>query len=358
MTFSVIIPAHNEEEGVRPTVERLYGALMDAGIPFEILVINDHSTDDTERVLIDLTRALPGVRYVNNPKPGGFGRAIQTGLEQFRGDAVCIVMADASDDPRDVITYYRKLEEGYECVFGSRFLRQSRVVDYPQIKLFINRLANWFINVIFRLHFNDTTNAFKAYRREVVEGVKPFLSSHFNITVELPLKAITRGYTYTTVPINWYNRATGVSKLKIKEMGSRYLFIVLYVWLEQLLSRGDYRRQHNTISAQSSAQAAEALTMDATLPRTAAAQSASSVSGVRSLSAAKVAVAVASVNTPTARPAPTHSAPPSQPTAPLCATRDAQSSRGPLAAAAGQHRDADSVLDHVRPIGAYEPCRR
>ncbi|HZC05053.1 MAG TPA: hypothetical protein VE338_05370, partial [Ktedonobacterales bacterium] len=131
----------------------------------------------------------------------------------------------------------------YECVFGSRFVSGSRVVDYPQHKLLINRLANAFINVLFRLHFNDTTNAFKAYRREVIEGVKPFLSSHFNITVELPLKAITRGYTYTTVPISWYNRATGVSKLRIKEMGSRYLFIVLYVWLEQLLSRGDYRRK-------------------------------------------------------------------------------------------------------------------
>lgn len=244
MNLSVVIPAHNEEEGVRPTVERLYGTLMQASIPFEILVVNDHSTDHTEQVLQHLAHELPGVRYVNNLKPGGFGRAIQTGLERFRGDAVCIVMADASDDPNDVVTYYHKLEEGYECVFGSRFLRESRVVDYPTHKLLINRMANWFINVLFQLHFNDTTNAFKAYRREVIDGVKPFLSSHFNITVELPLKAITRGYTYATVPINWYNRATGVSKLKIKEMGSRYLFIVLYVWLERLLSQGDYKRKN------------------------------------------------------------------------------------------------------------------
>lgn len=246
MNYSIVIPAHNEEEGVRPTVEALYRALTQADIPFEILIVNDHSTDGTEQALRDLSAELPGVRYVNNQKPGGFGRAIQTGLEQFSGDAVCIVMADASDDPQDVIMYYRKLEEGYECVFGSRFMRQSRVVDYPPIKLLINRVANWFIATLFRLSFNDTTNAFKAYRREVIDGIKPILSPHFNITVELPLKAIVRGYTYTTAPINWYNRATGVSKLKIKEMGSRYLFIVLYVWLEQLLSRGDYRRQHAT----------------------------------------------------------------------------------------------------------------
>jgi dolichol-phosphate mannosyltransferase len=242
LRFSILIPAHDEDEALRPTISRLYRTLADEHVPFEILVINDHSTDRTEVVLQQLSYEFPGVRYVNNERPGGFGRAIQTGLEHFAGDAVCIVMADASDDPRDVMTYYRKLLEGYECVFGSRFMAGSKVIDYPRHKLFVNRLANWFINILFQLHFNDTTNAFKAYRREVIAGVMPLLAQHFNITVELPLKAITRGYTYTTVPINWYNRATGVSKLKIQEMGSRYLFIVLYVWLEQLLSRGDYRR--------------------------------------------------------------------------------------------------------------------
>ena len=242
LNFSIIIPAHNEEEALRPTISRLHRRLVDERIPFEILVINDHSTDTTETVLQQLAHEYPGVRYVSNEKPGGFGRAIQTGLEHFAGDAVCIAMADASDDPRDVVTYYRKLQQGYECVFGSRFVSGSKVIDYPRHKLLVNRLANWFINVLFQLHFNDTTNAFKAYRREVIAGVSPILAPHFNITVELPLKAITRGYTYATVPINWYNRATGVSKLKIKEMGSRYLFIVLYIWLEKLLTRGDYRR--------------------------------------------------------------------------------------------------------------------
>lgn len=242
LTLSIIIPAHNEEEALRPTISRLHQTLVDEHIPFEILVINDHSTDSTEAVLRQLLKEFRGVRYVSNEKPGGFGRAIQTGLEHFAGDAVCIVMADASDDPRDVVTYYRKLQQGYECVFGSRFVAGSKVIDYPRHKLLINRLANWFINVLFQLHFNDTTNAFKAYRREVIAGVSPVLAPHFNITVELPLKAITRGYTYATVPINWYNRATGVSKLKIKEMGSRYLFIVLYIWLEKLLSHGDYHR--------------------------------------------------------------------------------------------------------------------
>jgi len=121
-------------------------------------------------------------------------------------------------------------------------MRGGGVIDYPKVKLFLNRLANWFLKMLFRIKLNDTTNAFKAYRKEVIDGCRPLLAAHFNITVELPLKAIVRGYSWTTIPITWRNRRTGEAKLKIKEMGSRYLFICLYVWLEKYLSCGDYRR--------------------------------------------------------------------------------------------------------------------
>jgi len=92
------------------------------------------------------------------------------------------------------------------------------------------------------LRYSDVTNAFKIYSREVIEGVQPILSHHFNLTVELPLKAIVRGFSYTVIPLRWYNQTAGISKRKIKEMGSRYLFIILYIWLEKHLSRGDYHR--------------------------------------------------------------------------------------------------------------------
>jgi dolichol-phosphate mannosyltransferase len=245
LTLSLVIPAHNEAEGITPTLRAFSARLRDEGIPFELVVVDDHSTDGTADVLAGLRDELPELRRVENPRTGGFGHAVIAGLEAFTGDAVAIVMADASDDPADVVTYYRTLQQGYDCVFGSRFMRGAKVVDYPRHKLLVNRLANQFIRVLFGLRLNDTTNAFKCYRREAIEGCRPYLSKHFNLTVELPLKAIVRGFTYTVVPINWYNRTTGVSKLKIKEMGSRYLFIVLYVWLERVLSRGDYRKpQH------------------------------------------------------------------------------------------------------------------
>jgi dolichol-phosphate mannosyltransferase len=174
---------------------------------------------------------------------------VRAGLDRFEGDAVAVVMGDGSDDPADLVKYHRALEEGYDCAFGSRFLPASRVHDYPRVKLAINRIANWVIRVLFRHGYNDTTNAFKAYRREVIENVQPLLSNHFNLTVELPLKAFVRGHSFAVLPISWTNRAAGVSKLGIREMGSRYLFIVLSVYLEHHLTRGDYRRPGYTAPA-------------------------------------------------------------------------------------------------------------
>ncbi|OPF15889.1 glycosyl transferase [Microcystis aeruginosa KW] len=242
-TLSIIIPAYNEEDCIESTTHLISERLERDKIDYEILVVNDNSKDNTEAVLQKINQENPRIRYINNYYPNGFGFAVRCGLENFSGDAVAVVMADNSDSPDNIVDYYYQLQEGYDCVFGSRFIKGGKVIDYPMHKLFINRLANLFIQVLFGLKFNDTTNAFKIYRKEVIEGISPLLSHHFNLTVEMPLKAIVRGYSYTTIPITWRNRTTGISKLKLKEMGSRYLFIVLSIWLEKHLSRGDYKRK-------------------------------------------------------------------------------------------------------------------
>ncbi|MCA2552467.1 MAG: glycosyltransferase [Microcystis sp. M04BS1] len=242
-TLSIVIPAYNEEDCIESTTDLISERLERDKIDYEILVVNDNSKDNTEAVLQKINQENPRIRYINNYYPNGFGFAVRCGLENFSGDAVAVVMADNSDSPDNMVDYYYKLQEGYDCVFGSRFIKGGKVIDYPIHKLIVNRLANLFIQVLFGLKFNDTTNAFKIYRKEVIEGISPLLSHHFNLTVEMPLKAIVRGYSYTTIPITWRNRTTGISKLKLKEMGSRYLFIVLSIWLEKHLSRGDYKRK-------------------------------------------------------------------------------------------------------------------
>ncbi len=247
MKLSVVMPAQNEEGSVGATVEGVVAALERGSIDYEVIVVNDDSEDSTEAVVNAIGAENPRVRCHRSHYERGFGMAIRAGLDVFEGDAVVIVMADASDNPEDLVRYHALLEEGWDCAFGSRFVPGAQVHDYPRLKYYVNRLANQFIRILFRHRYNDTTNAFKAYRREVVETIQPLLSKHFNLTVEMPLKAIVRGHSYEVIPTNWTNRTTGVAKLKMKEMGSRYLFITLYVWLEMTLSRGDYQVREPTL---------------------------------------------------------------------------------------------------------------
>jgi len=240
--FSVVIPARDEEGALPATVQHLNLEFKLNQVPHEIIVVDDGSTDRTWEVLQKLKATIPELRPLQNPESHGFGRAVVFGLRHVQGDAVVIMMADESDDARDAVRYWKLLNEGWDCVFGSRFINGGGVIDYPKVKLLVNRMANFFIRVIFRIPLNDTTNAFKAYRRTVIQGCEPLIAPHFNLTVEIPLKAIVRGYSWTVVPITWRNRRFGTAKLKIKEMGSRYFFICAYIWLEKYFSRGDYRR--------------------------------------------------------------------------------------------------------------------
>ncbi len=246
MRLSVVIPAHNEEGSIIESITSLYESLDAAGVDHEIVVINDNSHDETENILKSLQDKIATLVYYNNAADQpGFGNAIRVGLSRFKGDCVAIMMADLSDSPEDLVAFYRKLGEGYDCVFGDRWGKDGRVINYPATKKFLNRLANNVVKIMFGLKYGDCTNAFKLYKRETLDGLKPFLSPHFNLTLELPLKAIVRGYSYAVVPNSWENRKTGVSKLKINEMGSRYFFILLYCLIEKYFSRGDFKKKED-----------------------------------------------------------------------------------------------------------------
>lgn len=242
MKLSVVMPARDEAGCVAATVRSLNRTLARESIPHEIRVVDDGSRDGTGAELDKLAAEISELKTVHNPGPHGFGFAVRKGLETFDGDIVAVVMADGSDYPEDVVRFYRRMIAGdVDCVFGSRFVSGGGVVDYPRFKYLLNRVFNRFIQVLFGLEYNDVTNAFKMYRADVITGLKPFLSHHFNLTVELPLKSIIRGYRYAVLPNRWRNRQADESKLRIKEMGSRYMFIVIYCFIEKWLSCGDYR---------------------------------------------------------------------------------------------------------------------
>ena len=244
MKLSIVIPAYNEAESIGETIEELVSVLSQKQIIYEILVVNDNSMDNTKDVLESLKLKYPSMNYVTNLGPNGFGYAVRYGLERFSGDCVAVMMADLSDSPHDLVKFYETMVEGdFDCVFGSRFVKGGKTIDYPEMKKVINRVANAIIRVVMNIKYNDTTNAFKLYKRHTIEGLKPFLSPHFNLTIELPLKAIIRGFSFAVVPNSWTNRKYGESKLKIREMGSRYFFILMYCFIEKYFSRGDFEKK-------------------------------------------------------------------------------------------------------------------
>lgn len=241
--LSIIIPAYRERDNLETTCCKILSAFDQAGCPdVELIVLEDCSDDGSDELLSRMSACEPRIRPLINSERLGFGASIVKAFDVYRGEAICLTMADLSDSPEDMVTYYRLLKDGAECVFGSRFIRGGQVLQYPRMKLLINRLANGLIRLFFWIRLNDITGAFKAYRREVIEGISPILSKHFSITVEMPLKAIVRGYQYSVVPITWTNRRENFSNLNLPKQAPRYLYTVLCVWLEKWLVRGDYRR--------------------------------------------------------------------------------------------------------------------
>jgi dolichol-phosphate mannosyltransferase len=239
LMLSVVIPAYNEESNIGPTIVELDGALRQAAVPFEIVVVDDNSSDGTEAVVSDLMQRIEEIRLIGRTPPGGFGRAIRSGLDHVKGEVVAVYMADQSDDPADLVRCYQRIEEGYDCVFGSRFIKGAKVTNYPWFKLVVNRIVNRMIQIMFWTRHNDLTNAFKLYRTHVVRECGPYKSSHFNLTIEMSLSALIRRYSIASEPVNWYGRTSGVSNLRITQMGRRYLVVLLRMFFERILITDD-----------------------------------------------------------------------------------------------------------------------
>ena len=252
LVYSIIIPAYNESENVGAVIEGFTQKLRAEQIPFELVVVNDNSTDDTGGVVEAMQADYPEIHLVHNPPPGGLGRAIRFGLKHYKGDAVAIVMADLSDSPADAVRCYRKLEEGYDCAFGSRFMKGSEVSHYPLLKLIIQRMVNNLIRVMFMTRHNDMTNAFKAYRRHVIDAITPLHAAHFNITIEMSLSVLIRRFRIAQLPISWSGRTWGSSKLKLRAMGRRYLATLLKIWFERLLILDDLLQESETNESEES----------------------------------------------------------------------------------------------------------
>jgi len=231
--LSIIVPVRNESDNLKDILDYFTKNLFN--INYEVLIINDFSTDNTLKDAKILFAENKNFK-VYNTQIKGLGGAINLGIQEAKGINIAIMMADQSDDINDLIKYNELMNlEDYDAILGSRFLKESKVTNYPFQKLILNRLFNFFVGIIFWNKYNDYTNAFKIYKKETLVEIKPLISESFNIFLEIPLKIISRKYKYKIISINWKGRKKGDSKFKIKELGSKYLFTLIYCFIEKNL---------------------------------------------------------------------------------------------------------------------------
>ena len=232
MDLTILIPVKNEEDNINNLVNAISNKI---NLEYEILFIDDFSNDKTLKIIKDIKQKNKKIKLIENKKKG-LGESIKNGIKFSSGKYVVITMCDGSDDLDNIVEYYNVIKnKNLDAVFGSRFLKKSNVKNYPKHKLILNRIFNHFVRIIYLNYYNDYTNAFKIYKKDVLKTLMPFISESFNIFLEIPLKIIGRGYSYKVIKINWYGRKKGEAKFKIKELRSKYIFTLLYCLLEKIL---------------------------------------------------------------------------------------------------------------------------
>ena len=238
--LTILIPVRDEEENVKIISNKIESEISNSN--YELLFVNDYSQDNTVSVIEELQLKNNKITYVNNQKKG-LGGAITLGIDSSKGKYLCIMMSDSSDTVQDLNKYYETItSDDLDAVFGSRFIKGGKTIDYPIIKLILNRIGNLLAKFLMWSDLNDFTNGFKIYKKTSLIGLYPLISESFNIFFELPLKTISRGYKYKIIPISYYNRTVGEAKFKINELGSKYLFTLLYCFLEKVLLRKKIKR--------------------------------------------------------------------------------------------------------------------
>jgi hypothetical protein len=224
--LSIVVPAHNEVENLPRLLDELLPVLDKHAQTrdYELIIVNDNSKDSTGALIDDLGRKNPRIKPVHRYSAPGFGNAVKEGLRNATGEIVIPVMGDLSDDPEDIPKLVRKIKEGYDIAYGSRFTEGGSTDGYPPAKMVANRAFNNMVRLLFGIRHKDITNAFKAYRKTVLDsiGIDNLEAAGFDLTVEIPLKAHIMGFTSAEVPVTWHGRKRGEAKLKLSENASKY----------------------------------------------------------------------------------------------------------------------------------------
>ena len=241
MKLSIIVPHFNEENNLEIFCKNFIDKNLIEN--YEIVFVDDYSTDKTKILTNKLHKSYQNFIFLNNNETKGLGGAIRTGIKNSTGDLIAIMMCDSSDSVEDLQNYYDlSIDGNYDAILGSRFIEGSKIFNYPKKKLILNRVFNYLVKILFLSDYNDFTNAFKIYKKKTLISIFPLVSENFNIFLEMPLKIIYRNFNYKIISISWSNKRIGESNFKIRELGSKYFFTLLYCFFEKILIVGNKKK--------------------------------------------------------------------------------------------------------------------
>lgn len=224
--LTIVIPARNEEGIILKTLQEINAKVV---IPYEVVVVNDGSTDKTEEVVRAFGRKHRNVRIISTKEGAhGFANALKLGSGEARGDRVVPVMADLCDDPKTINLMYKKLEEGWDIVCGSRYIQGAGKEGGPKLQGFLSRLVSLSLHYLTGVPTKDVSNAFKMYRKKILRNVKFNPRAGVEASMKITLQAYFADARITDVPTHWVGRKVGKSKFKLLQRAPRYLRI--YLW--------------------------------------------------------------------------------------------------------------------------------
>jgi SAM-dependent methyltransferase len=227
---SVVVPCHNEEMNVAPLVEGLLSH-YDEYI-HELVLVDDNSKDCTRQVMERLAAREPRVRPVFREPPNGVGRALRDGLRHTRGRYVLLMDCDFLHILPELRDMFDAAARGSEVILGSRFSRESVLINYPLPKILYNRTFHVLASLLFRRRMRDVTNNLKLLKREVVDNLE-LEAPRFAANAETGLKPLLMGFQEKTIAISWINRTPdmGHSTFSLMKNGSGYSKVLLeLVW--------------------------------------------------------------------------------------------------------------------------------
>lgn len=230
--ISITVPVYNERESLPALLPALTDVLEKTGRTWEVVLVNDGSSDGSDKLLDEMAQSEPRVKVVHFRRNFGQTAAMMAGIDFATGDIIIPIDADLQNDPRDIPALLEKLDEGYDVCSGWRKERQDEALR----RNFPSRIANRLISWVSGVELHDYGCSLKAYRRDVIKGVKLYGEMHRFV----PIYASWQGAKVTEIPVRHHARRFGVSKYGLERVGKVLLDLMVVKFLERYAKKPIY----------------------------------------------------------------------------------------------------------------------